>query len=75
VTQAQAQCSACRHFRSAFSVSPPAEDSFCAAFPGGIPDKVYGNELDHRQPIAGDNGIHWESNGQPFPEYALATPA
>jgi len=43
----------------------------CPAFPAGIPDEVYGNVLDHREPIAGDNGVQWESNGAQFPEYAF----
>lgn len=70
-TQPASQCSTCKHFRSAFSVTPPAADSFCAAFPAGIPDEVYGNGVDHRQPVDGDHGVRWESNGRPFPEYAF----
>jgi hypothetical protein len=63
------------HFRSPFS---RADGDFsggptCAAFPDGIPDEVYGNVLDHRQPIDGDHGVRWTSDGREFPEYALAS--
>jgi len=71
VTQPKSQCAACKHFRSAFSVTPPRETSFCSAFPDGIPDRVYANGVDHRQPVEGDHGVRWESNGDEFPEYAL----
>lgn len=74
-TRPQSQCNACANFRSPFS----REDGdysggpFCAAFPTGIPDEVFGNQLDHRQPITGDHGVRWTSNrGQEFPEYAFA---
>lgn len=73
-TGPMSQCGACAHFRSPFS----REDGdfsggpFCEAFPAGIPDEVFRNQLDHRQPIAGDHGVRWESNGQPFPAYAFA---
>jgi len=30
--------------------------------------RVYRNQVDHRKPVPGDHGIHWESNGRPFPE-------
>lgn len=45
----------------------------CAAFPDGIPGEVYGNALDHRQPIPGDHGVRWTSDGREFPEYALTS--
>ena len=38
-TQPKSQCAACVHFRSAFSVTPFADDSFCEAFPDGIPQE------------------------------------
>lgn len=71
------QCGACANFRSPFSpegLKQGRDGPFCAAFPDGIPDRVYGNEVDHRQPIDGDHGVRWESNGQPFPDYAFAIP-
>ncbi len=74
-TQPQSQCGACTHFRSPFDFprnQRPAGPA-CAAFPAGIPDAVYEMVLDHRQPVDGDHGVRWQSNGQPYPEYALAT--
>lgn len=61
------QCSACRHFRSPFDHAGKDEAS-CDAFTEAIPVEVYFNTLDHREPIEGDNGVQWESNGQPYPD-------
>lgn len=71
-TQPMSQCAACVHFRSPFSVTPFRDKAFCAAFPDRIPERVYRNEVDHRQPVDGDHGVRWESNGTPYPEWALA---
>lgn len=67
------QCGACEHFRSPFSEENvlDLDGPFCAAFPAGIPDRVYGNAVDHRQPVQGDHGVRWESNGEEFPAYAF----
>jgi hypothetical protein len=73
-TGPRSQCGACAHFRSPFSRGDGdySGDPFCAAFPDGIPDEVYDNRLDHRQPIDGDHGVRWESRGgQEFPAYAF----
>jgi hypothetical protein len=71
-TGPMSQCGACTHFRSPFSRGDYSGGPFCAAFPDGIPDEVYDNRLDHRQPIDGDHGVRWESRGgQKFPEYAF----
>lgn len=69
----KSQCAACVHYRSPFSEenTKGLKGPFCAAFPTGIPDVVYRNGLDHRQPIDGDHGIRWKSNGQEFPEWAF----
>lgn len=67
----RSQCDTCVRFRSPLS-RPGATGPFCEAFPEGIPDEVYENTVDHRQPVAGDHGIRWSSNGEPFPEWALA---
>lgn len=66
------QCVTCVHYRSPFSRTDGDFEggSFCAAFPAGIPAEVYGNTLDHRQPIEGDNGVRWTSTGEAYPEYA-----
>lgn len=76
MTQPRSQCSTCARYRSAFSVTPFADGSFCEAFPDGIPDSVYENLLDHREPVDGDHGIRWQSNGRDeFPEYAFPADA
>lgn len=71
------QCATCVHMRSPFSV-PRAErpaGPFCAAFPEGIPDRIYHNGGDHRQPVDGDHGVRWASkDGAEFPAWALRSP-
>lgn len=65
----RSQCHACRHFRGRRSFDEPFT---CDAFESGIPDEVFSNKRDHRQPIEGDNGIQWEPlPGDEYPEYAL----
>lgn len=32
----------------------------CDAFPGGIPDEIYVQGFDHRQPFSGDQGIRYD---------------
>lgn len=64
------QCIHCRHW------TPPdsGDTQTCTAFPQGIPDRVWGNETDHRQPIRGDHGVQWEPDGDAaFPEWAMNT--
>lgn len=71
----RSQCSAC------INLVPLTEEQWrsttrvqrtCTAFPTGIPEAVFGNELDHRQPVEGDRGIQFEAKpGDEFPEYAL----
>ena len=74
--RAQAQCTpSCARYRSPFSSENTAglDGPFCAAFPDGIPDDIWENRFDHRQPHEGDHGLQWESNGGlEFPTYALA---
>lgn len=62
------QCATCARMRSWTAGGATAS---CEAFPGGIPDAVWTNTYDHRQEVPGDHGVRWESNGQPFPEWAL----
>lgn len=71
------QCATCTRLRSPFSRTDGdlSGGPFCEAFPGGIPDVVYENGVDHRQPVDGDRGIRWESNGDAFPDWALIVPS
>lgn len=73
-TRAQAQCGACARYRSPFSAENTGglDGPFCAAFPDGIPDRIFNNEVDHREPIAGDHGLQWTPRpGAEFPAYAF----
>lgn len=73
MSQARSQCDTCTRYRTAFD-RPDGDFSgpvFCAAFPDGIPARVFDNSLDHRQPVDGDHGLRWESDGEPFPEWAF----
>lgn len=72
-TGPRSQCDTCVHFRSPFSLPRGRWDEgpFCAAFPTGIPDEVFHNGLDHRQPVQGDHGVRWTSGGEAFPEWAF----
>jgi hypothetical protein len=71
----ESQCGTCIRYRSPFSRTNGdfSGGPFCAAFPAGIPDEVFDMGMDHRQPITGDHGLQWESNGEPYPERSLAT--
>ena len=33
----------------------------CDAFPEGIPDEIFDNEVSHKKPYPGDNGIVFEA--------------
>jgi len=61
------QCLLCTHFRSPLTGAP---EQTCDAYPDGIPDPIWNNHADHRQPQDGDQGITWESD-RPFPEWIL----
>lgn len=75
------QCLSCGHWVSPLDRTDPnaSEDEptqTCSAFPlpGGIPDDIWWNRFDHRQPHAGDHGIQWAPDGDAeFPEYAMNT--
>lgn len=69
-SRSRSQCSTCIRFRSPLDTG--LAKPTCAAFPGGIPDEIRFNALDHRRPVDGDGGLRWESDGRPFPEYAMA---
>ena len=51
----QSQCTACTHLdRQA------EQQQLCDAFPSGIPDEIWTNEIAHTQSYPGDKGIHLE---------------
>jgi hypothetical protein len=71
----RSQCDACVHVRSRYDFPPDIrpDGPVCAAFPDGIPKRVYANGLDHRQPIDGDEGFRFlVVPGDAFPEWAFA---
>lgn len=68
-TGPRAQCMACKNLHPLKFATQPT----CDAYPQGIPDEIFTNERDHRQPIGGDNGIQFEAKaGDQFPAYAFA---
>ena len=81
-TGPRSQCDTCARLRSPWEKTGDQFGEggpFCAAFPaqeGGIPDVVYNNGADHRQPVDGDHGIRWLAKaGETFPECAFKQPA
>lgn len=69
------QCSTCSRFVSPFAGADTSGGPTCAAFPSRIPQEVLFNGVDHRKPVPDDHGVRWESNGQPYPEWALSPTA
>ena len=64
------QCASCA--RLAFP-GPADTGHTCTAFPTGIPEQIWDNQVDHRQPYQGDNGQQWTPMvpGVEFPEWAM----
>ena len=69
----ESQCASCVHYVSPFDRDEAGLNAgpTCAAFPEGISVQVFMNGLDHRQPIDGDHGVRWETDGDEFPEWAF----
>jgi hypothetical protein len=42
----------------------------CAAFPAGIPDAIIESQIDHREPVDGDQGIRFDPTCERGAEYA-----
>jgi len=69
-SRAPSQCVSCAHWVSALGTEDGKQT--CAAFPAEIPDEIWWNRADHREPYEGDNGVQWTSDdGAAFPEWAL----
>lgn len=56
-TRGPAICDSCVHLGRPVAYGDPAR---CTAFPTGIPEDIYFEGADHREPRPGDNGIQWE---------------
>ena len=52
-------CLWCRHLHGRDDDIMPVRLA-CSAFPDGIPAKILGNRVDHRDPVDGDNGVRFE---------------
>ena len=48
------QCNKCKHLRR------ENRKAVCKAFPNGIPREIFLNEVDHKKPYKGDNGVRFE---------------
>lgn len=58
-------CLGCKHFQQVSGTT-----GTCAAFPKGIPDAIWLNEADHRQPMSGDQGIQFAPEEPAYATYA-----
>ena len=80
-TQPAPQCLYCKHWvspldRTDDDAQADEPTQVCTAYPlpGGIPDAVWRNQADHRQPYPGDNGVQFAPlPGEKFPDWALAS--
>jgi hypothetical protein len=63
-------CSACARLEA----KPDAIGYRCEAFPDAIPDAIYLDGADHRQPIEGDHGVRFVlAEDDPMAASLLAT--
>ncbi len=51
-------CNFCKHFHK--NDPRQIEPFTCDAFPAAIPENIYFESGDHRQPVEGDHGIQFE---------------
>ena len=61
MTTIASQCMACARLNS--------DGERCEAFPWAIPNDILVNRIDHREPVAGDNGLQFvarEGKQHPF---------
>lgn len=69
------QCMSCKHLHEREQQAKTGRN--CAAFQF-IPMTILNDEVDHRQPFEGDNGIQWEPKEpgtiNPFDEQAQPKP-
>jgi len=66
-------CDFCKHYRG-YQIDKAAGNVrfICDAFPTGIPQEIYFEQGDHRQPYDGDHGIHFEKiEGKTLPASLL----
>lgn len=54
-------CESCAHLRPADTAELGV---VCDAFPDGIPDSIYRDGGDHRQPVDGDHGVQWKLSSE-----------
>jgi len=65
-----AQCLFCT--RHAFPAA--GQGQTCTAFPDGIPDPIWHNQVDHRKPYDGDNDQQFDPiPGMEFPDWVPVT--
>jgi hypothetical protein len=58
-------CQSCKHYGPCKDAEVPGLGACCEAFPAGIPDAIYVDGADHRQPMDGDGGVQWELSAEP----------
>lgn len=64
-------CLSCKHLTSE-GAGLSSEAFRCEAFPDGVPMKILTWEVDHREPVEGDQGIQFEQNPEmPEPPFEL----
>lgn len=49
-------CMSCSRFDSTI-----LDKNVCSAFPEGIPNKIIGGLISHREPVKGDHGLQWDA--------------